>query len=71
MQCTGALMAPGQIQEILHAPSEEKDASHVWIITSSAEDGRLSFRAGFAWEAAGEITSFDEWNKYLGSRAGP
>ena len=67
---TGALMAPDQIQEILHTPSEEKDASHVWIITSSAEDGRLSFRAGFAWEAAGEITSFDEWNKYLGSRAG-
>ena len=67
---TGALMAPDQIQEILHSPSEEKDASHVWIITSTTEDGRLSFRAGFAWEAAGEITSFDEWNKYLGSRAG-
>lgn len=67
---TGVLMAPDKIREILHAPSEDKDASHVWIVTSSAEDGRLSFRAGFAWEAAGEITSFDEWNKYLGSRAG-
>lgn len=67
---TGVLMAPGRVQEILHVPSEEKDASHVWIITSTMEDGRLSFHAGFAWEAAGDITSFDEWNEYLGSRAG-
>lgn len=67
---TGALMAPDRIQEVLHTPSEEKDASHVWIITSSDENGELTFRAGFAWEAAQEITSFDEWNKYLGSRAG-
>lgn len=65
---TGVVMSPGRIQEILHAPSEKKDASHVWIITSSNEAGELSFRAGFAWQAAGEITSFEQWNEYLATR---
>lgn len=67
---TGVLMAPGRTGEVLHLPSETKDASHVWLVTSSDDNGELAFRAGFAWEAAGEITSFKEWNKYLNARAG-
>ena len=66
---TGVLMAPERIQEILHAPSEEKDASHVWLLTASDENGALRFSAGFAWQAAGEITSIDQWNDYLDSAA--
>ena len=66
---TGVLLAPDRVEDILHVESEDKDASHVWLITSSDEDGELNFRAGFAWEAAGEITSFKTWNKYLGARA--
>jgi len=66
---TGVLMAPERTQEILHAPSEEKDASHVWLLTASDENGALNFRAGFAWQAAGEITSIDQWNDYLDSAA--
>ena len=62
---TGVLMAPERTQEILHAPSEEKDASHIWLITASDGNGELSFSAGFAWEAAGEISSSDQWNAYL------
>jgi hypothetical protein len=62
-------MAPGGTQEILHAPSEEKDASHIWLITASDDNGALTFSAGFAWQAAGEITSSEQWNAYLDSRA--
>lgn len=67
---TGALLAPDRIQEILHTPSEEKDKSHIWLITSSNENGELSYRAGFAWQAAQEIMTIEAWNAYLDSRVG-
>ncbi|NIP18790.1 MAG: DUF4861 domain-containing protein [Xanthomonadales bacterium] len=67
---TGALVAPGSPVEILHAPSEEKDASHVWLVTATGADGTLSFSAGFAWAAAQEITGVEQWNEYLDARAG-
>jgi hypothetical protein len=67
---TGVLMAPERTREILHAPSEEKDASHIWLISASDDNGALTFSAGFAWQGAGEITSSDQWNDYLDSAAG-
>jgi len=67
---TGVLMAPARISQMMHTPSEEKDASHIWLVTSSNENGELTFRAGFAWEAAQEFTTSDEWNEYLDSRSG-
>jgi hypothetical protein len=67
---TGALLAPDRIAEILHAPSEDKDASHIWLLTSTNESGELSFRAGFAWQAAREITTIEAWNEYLDSMSG-
>ena len=66
---TGVLLAPERTREIIHAPSEEKDASHIWLITASDENGALTFNAGFAWQAAGEITSSDQWNDYLDTTA--
>jgi len=66
---TGALLAPDSVKEILHAPSEEKDASHIWLITATDDNGALTFSAGFAWQPAGEITSSDQWNEYLDSAA--
>ena len=67
---TGVLMEPARISQMMHMPSEEKDASHIWLLTSSNENGALSLRAGFAWQAAQEITSVDAWNEYLDSRTG-
>ena len=67
---TGALLNPARVIDVVHVPSEEKDASHIWLLTTTSETGELGFRAGFAWEAAGEITSFEAWNEYLDSRAG-
>jgi len=66
---TGALMAPERTIEILHTASEEKDASHIWLVTSTDENGELGFSAGFAWQDAGEITTVDAWNEYIDSRA--
>ena len=67
---TGVLMTPDRIGMILHTPSEDKDASHIWLVTTSSENGELNFRAGFAWEAAGKITTVEAWNDYLDSRGG-
>jgi hypothetical protein len=64
------LLDPARTLEVVHVPSEEKDASHIWLLTTASEKGELSFRAGFAWEAAGDITSFEQWNEYLDSRSG-
>jgi hypothetical protein len=65
---TAVLMASDSALEILHTPSEDKDRSHIWLLTSTSDSGELSFRAGFAWQAAGEITSIEAWNEYLDSR---
>ncbi|MCW8925427.1 MAG: DUF4861 family protein, partial [Xanthomonadales bacterium] len=67
---TGVLMAPGITGRIMHMPSEEKDASHIWLLTSTQKSGELSFRAGFAWAEAGEITTIEAWNEYLDARSG-
>ncbi len=65
---TGVLMAPDRTVEIFHTSSEDKDASHIWLLTSSNENGELIFSAGFAWQAAQEITTIEAWNEYLDSR---
>ncbi len=66
---TGALVDPDLVKEIRHTPSETRDESHIWIITASDDNGRLSYQAGFAWEAAGEILTADAWQEYLDTRA--
>ena len=62
---TGALMDPARIKDIKHISSDVKDESHTWMFTESNPDGTLSYKAGFAWEAAGEITTHQAWDKYL------
>ena len=64
---TGALLDPSIITDIQHIPSGEKDESHIWIFTNSDKQGKLSYRAGFAWQAAGDITNSLSWDTYLDS----
>lgn len=66
---TGVLIDAERVREIVRVDSDVEDQSHIWLVTSTDESGRLSFRAGFAWELAGEIESFEQWNHYLDSRA--
>ncbi len=62
---TAALVEPSIITDIQHLPSENKDESHIWIFTNSDAQGKLSYRAGFAWQAAGEIIDNNAWQSYL------
>ncbi|MDU0352604.1 DUF4861 family protein [Paraglaciecola aquimarina] len=64
---TGALLDPSLVEDIKHIPSSVKDESHIWMFTSTDEQGKLSYKAGFAWEAAGEITNNKAWQTYLDS----
>ena len=66
---TGVLIRPERVQDIIRIDSEVDDQSHVWLVTNADDAGLLSFRAGFAWQMAGEIESIEEWNPYLDSIA--
>ena len=62
---TGVLIDPSIVTEIKHLPSASKDESHIWLFTNSNKQGKLAYRAGFAWQAAGDITDSQSWNTYL------
>ncbi|OUS71020.1 DUF4861 domain-containing protein [Pseudoalteromonas sp. A601] len=62
---TGAIIDPSKVQDIQHIAKQAKDESHIWIFTKSDKDGSLEYHAGFAWEAAGEITTRTQWQNYL------
>ena len=63
---TGVLVDTSIIKGIKHiAAPDEKDISHIWIFTSTDAAGKLSYKAGFAWEGDGEITTSDAWDAYL------
>jgi hypothetical protein len=62
---TGALLDPSLVEGIEHIPSDVKDESHIWMFTKTDENGNLSYKAGFAWQGAGEITTNDQWLSYL------
>lgn len=65
---TGIIIDPTQVTGIKHIPSKIKDESHIWLFTQSNNEGELSYSAGFAWEAAGEITTDKAWQNYLDSQ---
>ncbi|GEA09879.1 hypothetical protein KUL49_02540 [Alteromonas sp. KUL49] len=62
---TGALLSPALVEGIEHMPSDVKDESHIWMFTTTDENGHLSYKAGFAWQGAGEITTDSAWQSYL------
>ncbi|WP_395342268.1 glycoside hydrolase family 88 protein [Ningiella sp. W23] len=62
---TGVLVAADKVDEIKHVVSEEQDVSHIWLITHTSDNGELSYKAGFAWEGAGVISTQEEWLHYL------
>ena len=62
---TGAIIDPSKVEDIKHLVSEVKDESHIWLFTSTSPEGKLSYKAGFAWQAAGDITTNKQWMSYL------
>ena len=65
---TGVLIDAKKVQDTIRVDSDVKDQSHIWLVTTTDDAGQLSFLAGFAWQAAGEIDSVEEWNQYLDAR---
>ena len=39
------------------------------MIAKTHSDGWIAWYAGYGWERAGEITSAEEWERYLGGFA--
>jgi len=66
---TGALVDPDRISKIEHVVSDTKDQSHIWIHTRTDAAGTIAYRAGFSWEAAGEILTPADWHAYLRAAA--
>ncbi|AWB65545.1 DUF4861 domain-containing protein [Saccharobesus litoralis] len=62
---TGAVIDPNLLEDIKHVTSQVRDESHIWLITKTNAQGELSYKAGFAWQPAGEITSIEQWQNYL------
>jgi rhamnogalacturonyl hydrolase YesR len=63
---TGAKMDPQRLESIQVVDSKKKDTSHIFLITRTDANGRLSYAAGYGWKKAGEITTRDTWRRYLG-----
>lgn len=42
-----------------------KDKGHALFITTTDDKGQLAYSAGFAWQRAGLITDFQQWQDYL------
>ncbi|MGJ8681620.1 DUF4861 family protein [Paraglaciecola sp.] len=62
---TGALLDPKLVESIKHMPTDVKDESHIWMFTKTDDAGKLNYKAGFAWQGAGEITTNKAWQTYL------
>lgn len=62
---TGAIMDPALVNKIEHIPSSVKDESHIWMFTQTNEQGQLSYKAGFAWEKAGDIQTNAQWQAHF------
>ncbi|MBC2607538.1 DUF4861 family protein [Pelagicoccus albus] len=62
---TGVIL-PREFSATIHeTDGEGVDDDLAFFVTSTDEDGMISYYAGYGWERAGEITSFEEWKTYL------
>jgi hypothetical protein len=64
---TGARVNPDLIDNIIERQSQEKDKSHIWLISHTDEQGQFEYSAGYAWERAGEFDNIQSWKSYLSS----
>lgn len=64
---TGVLLNPAAVIRMDRLPATDPDKLHeqVLTITRIGDDGRLSYRTGFAWAADGKITTISGWLAYL------
>lgn len=67
---TGVLVDPATVVRTTRLPATDKDGKfeQALVIVRPDDQGRVSYRAGFAWGADGEITTQAAWLDYLKSR---
>lgn len=67
---TAVKVAPGSVTSVeILENAEVKDYSHALLIINTNDDGKVSYAAGYGWQAAGTITSPELWQGYLESSA--
>jgi hypothetical protein len=64
---TGLIVDPASVVRTVRLPASDKDGNmeEVLLIVKPDAQGRISYRAGFAWAADGEITTEAGWLDYL------
>jgi len=67
---SGVIVNPASVVRTTRLPAADKDGEHeqALIIVRPDEQGRVSYRSGFAWGADGDITTGDAWLGYLKSQ---
>lgn len=67
---TAVKVTPGTVTSVqVLENAEEKDYSHALLIVNTNNEGKVSYAAGYGWEAAGTISSPMLWQKYLETSA--
>lgn len=66
---TGALLEPGTALETRELKSPVPDQSHVLMLTKTNTAGRLICHAGYGWERAGDILTFEDWKNAMNNYA--
>lgn len=64
---TGIIMEPARVLRMERWPAADpaKKNEHAVVFTRADAQGRVAYRAGFAWAADGELTTADQWLDYL------
>lgn len=63
---TGVIVDPKKIDNFMLVPSLGiKDAGHVLLLTKTDAQGQVVYYAGYGWQKAQEITTFNQWKEYL------
>ncbi|WP_298537046.1 DUF4861 family protein [uncultured Algibacter sp.] len=65
MMGTGTIVETNQLIKMLEQKSEQKDASHIIAVMKTNSNGTINWKAGFAWEKAGVITTQTQWEAYI------
>ncbi|MEY3898067.1 MAG: Unsaturated rhamnogalacturonyl hydrolase YteR [Verrucomicrobiota bacterium] len=68
---TGVLVDPSTVVITTRLPATDKEGKneHALVIVRPDDQGRVTYRAGFAWAGAEEITDAAAWLRYLESQA--
>jgi unsaturated rhamnogalacturonyl hydrolase len=68
---TGVIVNPASVVRTTRLPAADKAGKHeqALVIVRPEEQGRVSYRAGFAWAADDDITTSSAWLQYLESKA--